>query len=210
MEMELSTKEEDLDPRVQRTRRLLVDAFVALLGKKAYSEISVKEIAARATVNRTTFYAHFIDKEDLFKYFCRKSFERMLSEQLPDSPASSEGHLSSLLTAVFKYMDWHARQCHSSNHRGAVSPPEAQVRSQLQELLLSWMQQSSYDGRDATVAPEVVAVAISAAVVAVARTWSRTLKPERPALAEMTEQLQVMIAASLEAASIGACEQELS
>lgn len=53
------------DRRSQRTRQLLSTALVALMGEKRYDEITVQEIIDRANVGRSTFYAHYLDKEDL-------------------------------------------------------------------------------------------------------------------------------------------------
>lgn len=200
--MNLLQKEGNLDPRVRRTRQLLEDALVSLLQEKPYSEITVKEIATRATVNRATFYAHFIDKEDLFRYFCRNSFKRILEETLPDASTPYEEYLNSLLTAVFEYMDFHTAKCSSAGHEGRVRLPEDELQDQLQELLVRWLERIQYDGHESAVTPTVMAVAISATVVAVARNWSRKLKLERPEAEEMKKQLRVIIFASLKAASI--------
>lgn len=53
------------DRRVQRTRKLLQEALVSLILEKHYDKITVQEIIDRANVGRSTFYAHFQDKEDL-------------------------------------------------------------------------------------------------------------------------------------------------
>ncbi len=53
------------DRRIRRTRQLLRDTFVALLKVKRYEDISVRDIIERADVARSTYYVHFIDKEDL-------------------------------------------------------------------------------------------------------------------------------------------------
>ncbi len=53
------------DPRVIKTRRLLLDAFIVLVRKKDFTSISVKDITDYARVNRATFYAHFQDKYDI-------------------------------------------------------------------------------------------------------------------------------------------------
>jgi len=55
-----------IDRRIQRTRQLLLDALVALILEKGYEAITVQDIIDRANVGRSTFYAHFQDKEDLF------------------------------------------------------------------------------------------------------------------------------------------------
>ncbi|MGG0287443.1 TetR/AcrR family transcriptional regulator [Peribacillus butanolivorans] len=55
-----------VDPRVLRTRRLLIASFFISVAKvKEFKDITIKEITDEATVNRATFYAHFIDKYDL-------------------------------------------------------------------------------------------------------------------------------------------------
>jgi AcrR family transcriptional regulator len=53
------------DRRVQRTRRLLLDALVAQILEKGYESVTVQDIIDHANVGRSTFYAHFQDKEDL-------------------------------------------------------------------------------------------------------------------------------------------------
>jgi AcrR family transcriptional regulator len=53
------------DRRVQRTHDLLHGALASLIHEKAYDEIVVKEILARANVGRSTFYTHFRHKDDL-------------------------------------------------------------------------------------------------------------------------------------------------
>ena len=53
------------DRRVQRTRRLLQDALNAMMIEKGYEATTVQDIIDRANVGRSTFYAHFADKETL-------------------------------------------------------------------------------------------------------------------------------------------------
>lgn len=53
------------DRRVRRTRELLRNALLALIVEKGYDRLTVQEILDRADVGRSTFYAHYRDKEDL-------------------------------------------------------------------------------------------------------------------------------------------------
>ncbi|MEJ7550509.1 TetR/AcrR family transcriptional regulator, partial [Staphylococcus hominis] len=57
-----------IDPRVTRTKQLLVDAFQKVSKEKKLSQLTVKNITDEATVNRATFYAHFTDKYDILDY----------------------------------------------------------------------------------------------------------------------------------------------
>ena len=55
------------DPRVLRTRKLIIDSFITLSNKKDFNDISVKDITEEAMINRATFYNHFFDKYDLLE-----------------------------------------------------------------------------------------------------------------------------------------------
>jgi AcrR family transcriptional regulator len=55
------------DRRFQRTRRLLLDAFVASVASREYDAITVADIVERANVGRSTFYEHYEGKEDLLR-----------------------------------------------------------------------------------------------------------------------------------------------
>ncbi len=54
------------DARVTRTRDRLGDALIELLTAKPFDEVTVQEVLTLAGVSRSTFYAHYRDKNDLF------------------------------------------------------------------------------------------------------------------------------------------------
>ena len=54
-----------VDRRVRRTRRALGDALLSLLTEKRYEDVTVQDVLDRADVGRSTFYAHFVDKDSL-------------------------------------------------------------------------------------------------------------------------------------------------
>ena len=62
------------DPRIIRTRKLIMDSFIELSSKKEFKDITVKDITEKAMINRATFYYHFEDIYDLL--------EKALSEVL--------------------------------------------------------------------------------------------------------------------------------
>src|SRR5258707_4872985 len=68
LESQMANRQNDKqnDRRVQRTKQTLYHTLIALLAEKAFDKITVQEILERANVGRTTFYAHFQSKEDLF------------------------------------------------------------------------------------------------------------------------------------------------
>ena len=54
------------DRRVRRTRRSLREALVALITERGYEKVTVQDVLDRADVGRSTFYAHYRDKDALF------------------------------------------------------------------------------------------------------------------------------------------------
>ncbi len=70
----MSVDSKKSDRRAVRTRRALNDALISLILEKRYDAITVQHVIDRANVGRSTFYAHYRDKEDLL----RSSFEEFL------------------------------------------------------------------------------------------------------------------------------------
>ena len=56
---------EKKDRRIRKTRQLLRNTLLGLLKEKRYEDISVQDIIERADVARSTFYVHYVDKDDL-------------------------------------------------------------------------------------------------------------------------------------------------
>ncbi len=82
-------KKGQIDRRVQRTRQLLQDALLALILEKGYAAITIQDILDRANLGRSTFYAHYRDKDDLlvseFEHF-RRMFEEYDAHAATDKP----------------------------------------------------------------------------------------------------------------------------
>lgn len=53
------------DRRINRTRKLMHEALMSLIVEKGYEAVTVQDILDRADVGRSTFYAHYRDKDDL-------------------------------------------------------------------------------------------------------------------------------------------------
>ncbi|TDD21619.1 TetR/AcrR family transcriptional regulator [Nonomuraea diastatica] len=83
-----------MDLRVRRTRKLLWGALLALLANKPFNELTVDEICRRAMVNRTTFYKHYRDKQDLARRGAEEMLETLSAtlEDDPDETAQQAAH----------------------------------------------------------------------------------------------------------------------
>ena len=86
-----------VDPRIIRTKKLLVEAFQEVSREKKMSQITVKDITERATVNRATFYAHFTDKYDILDYTLSVTILKDLNDSLVISEVINEEVMSTCL-----------------------------------------------------------------------------------------------------------------
>ncbi|AQR93423.1 MULTISPECIES: TetR/AcrR family transcriptional regulator [Clostridium] len=57
------------DLRIIRTYKSLTEAFLQLMSEKHFEDITVNELCKKAMIRRTTFYKHFADKYEFFRFF---------------------------------------------------------------------------------------------------------------------------------------------
>lgn len=166
----MAQSSEHLDPRVRRTRQLLVQAFFELLSTKDFEAISVQDIAEKATVNRATFYDHFSDKFGLLDYTIEDSFQQLLRTRMNDAtPAEPEG-LRRIILALCDYLEELASRC--PKHRRQFEPMvESKIKTLVRDVLLSSLKCPKGDGH---AAPELVATMASWAMYGAALEWSRS------------------------------------
>jgi AcrR family transcriptional regulator len=56
-----------VDKRIHRTKIKLLHSFVSLIVERGYANVTVQDIIDKARVGRSTFYAHFENKEQILK-----------------------------------------------------------------------------------------------------------------------------------------------
>ncbi|MEU4341543.1 helix-turn-helix domain-containing protein [Nocardia sp. NPDC023852] len=67
------------DRRVRRTREALHRALIELMIERGYERVTVSDIIDRADVGRSTFYAHYRDKDDLLISSCTEFLRREIA-----------------------------------------------------------------------------------------------------------------------------------
>lgn len=132
-------KTKRIDPRVKRTHQLLMHALMILLREKEFSAITVQDIVERATLNRTTFYAHFEDKYALLKYMIGENFQKILTDKLPSCPRFCEDHLRLLFLTTAEFLAEFAGQCHGHTYQPHYPPIERYIQQHLYEVVSQWV-----------------------------------------------------------------------
>jgi AcrR family transcriptional regulator len=182
--------EDRTDPRVRRTRQALRGALEALMAEKSFAAITVQDIAARAGVNRVTFYAHFRDKYDLLENSIRASFHERLRARLPQGVPFSPDNLALLIQIVCDFLAEMSGHC-PPPHAQFEPLMEKQVKAELVKVLQAWLSE-----RPTKAAPDLAAKVASWAIYGAAVQWS---EQERPVpWRKFIQQVQPMILASLQ------------
>ena len=81
-------KQDHLDLRQRKTRHSLVEALAKLMVERPFQELSVSDICRQAMVHRTTFYAHFTDKQELLRYMMQQMEKECISSCIPEDSGS--------------------------------------------------------------------------------------------------------------------------
>ena len=99
-----------MDLRIKKTKRAIRSAFAELIKEKPMEKITVKEIAERAEINKTTFYAHYETVYDLVDQLAQETVAEVISQintaqNLLDNPRAFVKEIYGALNENGQYMD---------------------------------------------------------------------------------------------------------
>lgn len=138
-------KQTSTDPRILRTRQLIMDSFVELSSKKEFKDLTIKDITTAAQINRSTFYYHFEDIYDLLDKALTESLLVNLSyEDFVESEINEE-----TLTAIFKEITNFQLSLSTRCHRGYEETIARIIRDQL-EVIFAKMLSNQFPENDST------------------------------------------------------------
>src|SRR5690606_41711268 len=103
--------EKQIDPRILRTRKLIMDSFIEITKKKDFNHITIGDIASAATVNRATFYNHFIDKYDLLEKVLSECVMREVLQEVSMHTNLNEETIKSIFISIIKIHTSVGNQC---------------------------------------------------------------------------------------------------
>ncbi|HEV8632812.1 MAG TPA: TetR family transcriptional regulator [Chloroflexota bacterium] len=184
---------------MKRTRKLLRDAFNELLAEKSFQAISVQDVAARATVNRATFYAHYQDKYALLDEVIGEYHRAQLGRRLPLAARFSVGNLHLLIRAVFDTLAEFHDHC-KPTLRDIAPLIEARVQREIRAVLARWLGEPPPASAPRPVTRETAAEVLSWAIFGAGLEWARGARTT-PA-SEMASQVLDLITGGLSSAGL--------
>jgi AcrR family transcriptional regulator len=196
----LNPQDEKLDPRVKRTRNLILQAFSELLAEKSFDAISVQDVTEKAEINRATFYKkHFVDKYALLDYWVQQQFRREIEARVLDACHYTPENLRILILTVCEFLSKVRTDCMQSQ-RQFEPLIEKQVKNQIYELLNIWLGKLN-----SSISTEIPATVATWAIYGLASHWSHSTparaggaREKRPALEKFVDEALPLVAVNLE------------
>jgi AcrR family transcriptional regulator len=182
--------EQKLDPRVKRTRGLILKSFGDLLSEKSFDSISVQDVTDKAQINRATFYKHFQDKYKLLDYSISQMFMQEIEKRTLNACHYTPENLRNLIIAVCEFLSHLHSDC-VQPHQQFESLVETQIKKQIYELLTLWLKQTK-----TPISTEIPATVATWAIYGLASFWSHSKK--RPVLNKFVDEALPLIAVNLE------------
>jgi len=192
-------EEEKLDPRVKRTRSLILHSFDDLLAEKNFESISVQDVTDKAQINRATFYAHFQDKYALLDYAVSQMFRQEIEKRTLNACHYTPENLRNLILAVCEFLSRVHSDC-AQPHQQFESLVEGNIKKILFELLSYWLKQTN-----AKISTEIPATVVTWAIYGLASLYSHntparvgSARQKHPALETFVDEAMPLIAVNLE------------
>lgn len=173
-------EQEKLDPRVKRTRSLILRSFEDLLAEKGFETISVQDVTDKAQINRATFYAHFPDKYALLDYSISNMFMQEIEKRTLNACHYTPDNLKHLIRAVCEFLSRLHSEC-AQPHQQFEALVENTIKKQIFDLLLYWLKQSN-----SNMSTDIPATVATWAIYGLASHYSHSKK--RPALEKFVDE----------------------
>jgi AcrR family transcriptional regulator len=183
-------KEEKLDPRVKRTRQLILRAFEDLLAEKNFESISVQDVTDKAEINRATFYKHFVDKYALLDYATSQMFRQEIEKRTLNACHYTPENLRNLILAVCEFLSKIHTEC-VQPHQQFESLVEGNIKKILFELLSYWLKQTNEK-----ISTDIPATVATWAIYGLASFYSHNKK--RPTPEQFVDEALPLVAVNLE------------
>ena len=187
----LKSETETTDPRILRSRRMLMDALANLLIKKEFEDISVQDIADEAGLNRATFYLHYPDKNALLQAMTESRFRDRI-ERRAITFTDCNGALRAIALGVCDYL----AETTGCPTRLARMSLEGSIIPVVEDM---FKQGLAHHGTAPGVDPALLSITAAWAVYGAARRWYQT--PNRVPAEEMAARIEAMVSPVLFGAS---------
>lgn len=151
------------DPRAVRTKNLIKESFVKLLEGKDFKYITIKDITTKATINRATFYAHYIDKYILLEELIVDCFEEMLPIEILNATNLNEEFIEELILFLYEYniSFYQKRKIDSTSIASTVDNLlKYKIDNLIEKILNSMLVRNEVDSKDINILVKLISSSV--------------------------------------------------
>jgi len=163
------------DRRIERTRKLIREALYELIIEKGYDAITVQEIITRANVARSSFYAHFRDKDDLLFDGFTRDLDAALRGRMFD-PNTAPGTFPEFAKAILQSSTTHKTMVRALFTKDANSLTTNHLRNLMVVQIREWLH-AHHDAQRQPLEIELAVHYLANALVGVLAWWVHTDLP---------------------------------
>src|SRR6202012_5614681 len=172
-----------IDPRILRSRQMLMEALARLLDRKEFDGISVQEIADEATLNRATFYLHYADKNALLQAMTAARFRALIARR-----GLSFSNCDSALRAIALGVCDYLAETTGCPGQLAKMPLEGSIIPVVEGIFLEG---AAHRPAQPGVDPALLGTTAAWAIFGAARRWLQT--PDRIPAEQMAAKIEAMV-----------------
>lgn len=165
------------DPRILRTRKLIMDAFIGLSEKKEFKDMTIKDITSEATVNRATFYYHFMDKYDLMEKVLKEDLMLNVTHDICKHDELNQETIISIFLSVTDFQQSLLTKCRRS-FEAFQTTIEAIIMKELEKIFYQMLVKQSSSASDHSL--RIASVMLSWGIYGASMDWQNncTMEPE--------------------------------
>ena len=171
-----------------------------LITEKDFGAITVQDIIDRADVGRSTFYAHFLDKQDLLESrldALKEELSRNLHAQHP-APADPHARILGFSTGMLEHAKAHLHVYRAIVGKPAGTMIQHQIQRRLTDLVHEVLRLELAEHPPSPLPLDVLALSIVSVFMALLQWWLD--QPQLSAVHEVDQMFRTFIRPSLAAA----------
>lgn len=179
---------ETIDLRIRRSRKNLIDALCTLIKDQPLQKISVRDITEEAMVNRSTFYAHFVDKYDLFTVAIGQRMRQDLKAEFSHSAGFTYTNLRNLIIVGGDMMTKISDDCQKTSMGELIPVFMKEMEHSIYEVVSLWTNTLTLSEAEA----KAVAMFTTGAIFGAGLLWGQQ-SDNRQSIDELADQIMPLL-----------------
>jgi AcrR family transcriptional regulator len=160
----------ETDSRFAKAEEQILTTFTELLKKQDFQSLSINQLTKIAGIHRSTFYAHYLDKEDLLRKYILNGIHIRFAHALVDANIFSQAFAWQLLVQTRETLD-ELKETFGSHYKSIAAIAESTIVKYLEETFDDIVRDSKLNDHSGYI--DYVAILTSASIFALASESSK-------------------------------------